>query len=346
MMLADTLLNSLEFIKNHELLGGERLKGGGNNQIWKLHFKDYSALILKVYAPNSAGRLDRLEVEWNALNFMWQGSIRNVPEPIEMNSVTRVALLGFVNGARIESSNLSEHQIHEAVNFIRDLRNLSKASPASRLPIASEATYTAPDLLKSISKRLERLTAVEALQDPVYRSFAHFRDSELLPKFNELSLETLSLGNAATKPLEEAFRTLSPSDFGFHNSLMDQNGKLYFLDFEYFGWDDPVKLSSDFVLHPGMTLSLENKKMFIRKMFDLFESDRTFQKRLDCYLPLYALKWSCIILNEFIPDDRKRREFAGKETNQSVSTRLKLQLDKATIMLNETLVQMSALTGS
>ena len=40
-------------------------------------------------------------------------------------------------------------------------------------------------------------------------------------------------------------RILSPSDFGLHNTISKKN-KLYFFDFEYFGWDDPIKLICDF----------------------------------------------------------------------------------------------------
>ena len=50
-------------------------------------------------------------------------------------------------------------------------------------------------------------------------------------------------------------RTLIPSDLGAHNALRGADGKLYFLDFEYFGWDDPVTSIANFVMHPGMQLS-------------------------------------------------------------------------------------------
>ena len=42
-------------------------------------------------------------------------------------------------------------------------------------------------------------------------------------------------------------RCLSPSDFGFHNALLRGRPGVpgardwVFLDFEYFGWDDPAK---------------------------------------------------------------------------------------------------------
>ena len=49
-------------------------------------------------------------------------------------------------------------------------------------------------------------------------------------------------------------RTLIPSDLGAHNALRGADGSLYFLDFEYFGWDDPVTSIANFIMHPGMQL--------------------------------------------------------------------------------------------
>ena len=53
-------------------------------------------------------------------------------------------------------------------------------------------------------------------------------------------------------PLGEADRVVSPSDFGFHNALRTEDGRLAFLDFEYAGWDDPAKLVCDFELQPAV----------------------------------------------------------------------------------------------
>ncbi len=44
---------------------------------------------------------------------------------------------------------------------------------------------------------------------------------------------------------------VSPSDFGFHNALLDDGGAISFLDFEYSGRDDPAKLDLRFFLSAG-----------------------------------------------------------------------------------------------
>ena len=45
--------------------------------------------------------------------------------------------------------------------------------------------------------------------------------------------------NSILKKIDEEDSILSPSDFGFHN-IISKNQKLYFIDFEYAGWDDQI----------------------------------------------------------------------------------------------------------
>ena len=59
---------------------------------------------------------------------------------------------------------------------------------------------------------------------------------------------------------------LSPSDFGFHNALLDDEGKLTFLDFEYAGRDDPAKLVSDFFCQPEVPVPLSLHAHFIDRI--------------------------------------------------------------------------------
>jgi hypothetical protein len=66
-------------------------------------------------------------------------------------------------------------------------------------------------------------------------------------------------------PVEERWRSLCPPDFGFHNALRRASGELVFIDFDYFGWDDSVKVTCDFLLHPGMRLFRDVEAAFCRQ---------------------------------------------------------------------------------
>ena len=131
-------------------------------------------------------------------------------------------------------------------------------------------------------------------------------------------------------PLEKL--TLSPSDFGFHNIIKKDNKYLCFIDFEYFGYDDPVKLISDFYYHPGMNLNSIQKKHWLKQTFEIFDEEVFLRANL-CK-PLYGLIWCLIILNDFRPEILERRMSATTENNLIISNLLQLQLVNAKSLLS------------
>ena len=131
-------------------------------------------------------------------------------------------------------------------------------------------------------------------------------------------------------------RILSPSDFGFHNALRGSDGRILFLDLEYFGWDDPAKLIGDFILHPAMNLSNELKTNWIEGSERLFGSDAIV--RVKVMWPLLGLCWCLMLLNVYRRDIWTRRVLAqssiGSERNQIQDRQLR-QSRKLLIELNE-----------
>src|SRR4029077_7566663 len=95
-------------------------------------------------------------------------------------------------------------------------------------------------------------------------------------------------------------------------SLRRPDGALAFLDFEYFGWDDPWKLTADILLHPGRPLEATRRQRFRPAATRLYGGDPAFANRLSAYLPLFGLRWVLILLNEFIPERWQRRVLAGE----------------------------------
>ncbi len=133
--------------------------------------------------------------------------------------------------------------------------------------------------------------------------------------------------------LADECRTLSPSDFWFHNALRNREGEIIFIDFEYFGWDDPAKLVGDFVLHPGMNLTNSQKQHWIKGAEKIFGS--IMLRRMSLMWPLLGLCWCLILLNDFRQDYFLRRNgSAGKQTTINRS-RLMHQLARSEQLLGE-----------
>ena len=136
-----------------------------------------------------------------------------------------------------------------------------------------------------------------------------------------------------TEPLPRSKQTLSPSDFGFHNSLEKSSGQLCFLDFEYFGWDDPVKLIVDFCFHPGMNLSTEQKRAWVEGTFEIYGID--ILERLRLTWPMVALSWCLILLNEYRDDVWDRRLAANPNKSGQRLEILSAQLSRSRALLTK-----------
>jgi thiamine kinase-like enzyme len=156
---------------------------------------------------------------------------------------------------------------------------------------------------------------------------------ELTPGWNKIR-ERICRDENQDYPLDQAMRILSPSDFGFHNSLRKEDGSLVFLDFEYSGWDDPAKLVCDLANQPDRPLSLEEAKPFSSSLLSWLGEEDFWRSRFRILAPLYQIKWACIVLNDFLPFGRNRRKF--QKDGNSETYRKNKQWGKATEMLERT----------
>ncbi len=177
-------------------------------------------------------------------------------------------------------------------------------------------------------QRLARLESLDAKGAEYHALRALLRD-EFRPSLEAVAKRAVG---GAEGELAREYRSLSPSDLGFHNSLRRGDGQLVFLDFEYFGWDDPAKTLSDALLHPLMQLSAERKRQLSAGFDEIFGGDPGWEDRVRRLYPLFALKWCMILLNEFRPDQIERRRYVDRNAEEAHVFQ-KRQLEAARAML-------------
>lgn len=313
----------------------ERLGQGGNSRVCRVKCEDGAEYAAKSYFQRTISGLDRLEVEFSGLAFLWENGVRCIPQPLIADRARQVAVYEYVNGRNFSGRDITAHEIEQAVRFASELRALRDHTGSQDLPPASEAFFSMCGVINNIESRLTRLRAITP-RGPSYDTLSKFLSAEFAPALVVLKERVAAKAGQESfyGELASAARTLSPSDFGFHNSLKRPNGELVFLDFEYFGWDDPAKMISDFLLHPAMELSETTKHLFVRRMLDCFSAHPGLMDRLECLYPLFGLKWCMIMLNEFIPSDLERRAFAARASVDGAAAQMK-QLGKARAMLQK-----------
>jgi hypothetical protein len=319
------------------LLGGsvdsfEPIGGGRNSRVYRVLGADRKPYALKAYFRHACDNRDRLKTEFEGLRFLWQHGIENIPQPLAADPQAGFALYGYADGDKIAPGETTAADIEQAVAFLCLLKDLANAPESNSLPTAAEACFSGSELLSNLLHRLDRLGARQP-GSPGSSMLHEFLNDEFLPAF-----DTITAWSRSVLPFDDRLsrnrQTLSPSDFGFHNAVRRPSGDWVFLDFEYFGWDDPAKMISDFLLHPAMSLTEDLKRQYIGRLMVHFSEDRSLAARVKYLYPLFGLKWCMILLNEFLPEHFQRREFAAGSEKDLQAVQVK-QLTKAWRMLQQ-----------
>lgn len=295
------------------------IRAGRNSAVHKL--RNAGGLwLLKNYFQHPNDSRDRLGTEFQFLSVCNRHGVDAVPRALAMDRALNTALYSFLPGAR--PTVLTDEHISQAVRFIVALDGLRGAQEAAALPLASDACLSWQAHLDLASSRVARLLAVTPAS-PVEQQAHDFVRDTLAPAWRRLDgavraeIDPAELG----AELPAASRILSPSDFGFHNTL-EADGKLAFVDFEYAGWDDPAKLICDFQCQPELPVSAEQGRQFARALCASLDDGAAVARRVDLLLPLHRVKWCCILLNEFRVEDRQRRLHAGLDQAALLETQL------------------------
>ena len=303
----------------------QRVEGRGNSKIFRVETSQGS-IALKVYPDLAVDNRLRRNAEWQALKFLQRNKLP-VPKPVQTDAELNWSLIEWIDGSPADPQN--QVNLGQAATFIQNLNQASRAvSSGSVFGLATEACLN-PSLIENQINN--RLAALKSVKDSALRDFVDNSVSPTLVRTIERS-RRLMVGNYDVN-LDQRFWTLSPSDFGLHNAIATRQSNLVFFDFEYFGWDDPVKLTADVCLHPGMSLDENAQQYWISEAKRLFANDPNFGVRLNALYPLYAIRWALIMLNEYRTDKIKNRLNAQSIMQTDIRGAQVMQLEKAKLML-------------
>jgi aminoglycoside phosphotransferase (APT) family kinase protein len=314
----------------------QEFSGGRNNRVFRVETQQGECL-LKVYFREPSDSRDRLGHEYGFLEACHGVGIDTLPKPLAKDSENSAALYEFIQGSRVEEVGSTE--ILQAAQFIEKINQHRGNKMFRALPHAAEACFSLQGHVASVDRRIDRLGQMES-DSNLDRDARLWVEKELIPVWKKIR-EQIVREKDLEKELDQAMRILSPSDFGFHNSLRKGDGSLVFLDFEYAGWDDPAKLVCDLANQPDRPLSLAEAEPFSSSLVGWLGASDFLGARFRILAPLYQAKWACIILNDFLPFGRNRRKF--QETQEPEASRKHGQLEKAKGMMSRVATQIMPL---
>ncbi len=309
------------------------LPGAANNRVFRVEMNG-SKILLKAYFRHPGDPRDRLRSEFAFSRFAWENGLRCLPQPLACDPENRLGLFEFVEGRRLLPHEINEGAVRQALTFFVDLNCYKRLPTAEALPQASEACFSIAEHLGCVECRLRALRSSERVS-AVDREAGGFIESELCRVWSDVEDSVRRRAGQLDLDLDVRIpdheRCLSPSDFGFHNAILAPNGQLRFIDFEYAGWDDPAKMVCDFFCQPALPVPPDYYGEVVDAVVLDLSAQEIQRQRVAFLLPLYRVKWCCILLNEFVSVNRERRRFS--QGGSDPEERKAGQLEKARAVL-------------
>jgi hypothetical protein len=294
------LLALAETVASMRIASVKWITRGGNSGLLKIASESGEKYALKLY-PGRTGH-DRLGSEFNGLKLIKANNVVEVPLPFQEHSELNAAMYEWIEGGAVNQP--KDDHIRQALDFLDSLHGLRGHLDFLDFQNASAAFLSGADFEEQLWERFNSLIQFA----PEYPEMYQYLQNELMPIMEKIIDRTHSewrIEPGYCEPLPRTKQTLSPSDFGFHNAIERSNGELVFIDFEYFGWDDPVKIIADFDFHPGMELDANLKQQWIDGAIKIYGKE--VLDRLRLVWPMIGLSWCLILLNEYRDDIWLRR---------------------------------------
>ena len=292
-------IDNLEIIEHY---------AGGNNTVLKVSISG-RAYALKKYNTSKLDNRNRLKTEWDFLSLVKDvDSNLPIPTPHALNEDANMAIYEFIEGSKISSDTITASNISSAIQFIKTLNTPLMQDSAVHLPIASDAKFSVNDHIDFVRDKITELQPIKD-QDTASADLLTDMATSLMQIETRIIPMVTDKGFEIDEALPQKERCLSPSDFGFHNTIKTKSGSLIFIDFEYAGWDDPAKLSADFFFQPQIPVPQEYYDKFLASCLSYLNKDRLqlHITRAKFLRPLFGLRWCSILLNPLRLDWAKAR---------------------------------------
>jgi hypothetical protein len=311
------LARALNFFNFEANIKTQVIRNGANSNVYIIGENQY---ILKFYRTDN-NQPCRLERESFALNLFAENKIENVPKIIGLSSELNCSLMTYIDGTPITvlQSELSD----EFANFYNKLLNI----PIKYKENGFHSIDACPKVTTLLSQVNNRISNLEKENNPELKIIldlikSHF--SYIKSKISENSYNSLK-------------SEFSVVDFGINNVILNE-ANLFFIDFEFFGLDNPVHLISDTIAHPANNLNLDEQSTLYNKFLNCHINQDEISKAFNGNNLIFDLKWCLIMLNPFLSNyvlnyNEEERELKKKSQLDKVKMKIsvieqKMQNDK------------------
>jgi len=298
-----------------EILTAKRLKHSGNNVLYRITTASEDYLV-KQYSELYKNHWNKAKKEFEAISTLFNKGF-SVPRPIKFDDSKRIGIYSFESGRVLSPSEVSMPDIEKLAEFLAKLHSIDSKTKKG---FAKERTccLSIRDYAGLLQKRYKNILSNFKGNEEDRK----FLTTQVADCIEELSSEVFKKVEFPDKKLTLEEQVVTPGDFGFHNALYE-NGRFTFIDFEYFGRDDPAKQVMDFLHHDKTRqISRKLKLRFLETYSKSYRTDAKFYDRLQLIDSWIGLNWVLIYLNALSKDYQEHMKFSGKNVDRIVAQRI------------------------
>ena len=293
----------------------ELVGGGRDGRVYRVECADGTLYAVKQHFQDPRARRDRMKTELLGLQFLAARRESGVPAVLAMDRERGALLLSHVAGGPVIQPDAAAAD--QAADFLGRLWRYSRIIEDGwewlALKPAPDVYFSASGVMGGVRDRLSRLRRVppSALLGEELAAFVEERLVPALDVWKQHCADRLdAAGVDFGAEIPRASQLLCSTDFGFRNAIRAESGKIHFVDFECFGWNDPARVLCDFALQPDRGLPVELLGRFLDRCRAHFAAGPVLDARCRALFPLFGLKWCCLLLKAFLPGDDDRRSRA------------------------------------
>ena len=226
-------------------------------------------------------------------------------------------MYSFEESVKRSPEDITKEEVDRMVDFVCYMHGFSPSSIPDKFDNAVMPVFSFEQFLGGAKFRINKFLEY-IKQENVHGDIKNFNDSydiEGLVAYVENKVKQMS-GPDYSESLDTEKRRLSSADFGIHNMLFRPEGDICFIDFEYFGWDDPARLISSFYYHDANSRMGQDKRQHFVKGYKTSSSlPPDVLKRIDTAMLLSSAEWIGTMLWGITPEKIKSREFSDPQFN-------------------------------
>lgn len=314
-MLTNKIEQTIEKYLGESIQKVKEINAGLNNRLFKVVTSKRNYLI-KLYRKDAEVMLKR---EFDAFKYLRKKNILNVPMAYFKNSKQNFAIYSFEEGKTKIPSQATKGDLDKMAYFIAGVHKLQPRNIRKKFLPANFACFSINDYLKNIYFRLEKFSAYANSKDipEIIDKLKKERVDTTIKKLIQKVVNGIP-NRILNKKLGVNEEKLSPVDFGLHNILFGKDGSLCFIDFEYFGRDDPARAVADFLTHDrSVEIPSELKDYFQNRYLKYIGADKKPRERLELVKKIINIEWLAIYLYSITPEKIKIRKFSDKNFKEN-----------------------------